>query len=634
MTGGSTCTLAVTLFHTDNVPIDPYDPLSCDMSMPAGVVYPMPAARHIAHGDDSYGDHQDYEGPYAAHDGGYGEGSDDSGLRRVVLAHISSLAQPEALPLGGLTIDSLHSVFSQFGPIEKIACTTNPKTGSPLQSIDVMVQFAAGGHAAASVHALDGASLTNDGYYRTQAKFSKHTELRTHGNSERTRVYVGAGAHPAAHSGLDYGAPVGAGPRLGPLGAAPSAIGKRPRIGEPVGAAHSMHDAKRYRAEGGPGEGHEWRRVVLAHISDLTNPGVAPMGGLSVDDIHVVFSPHGFIEKIACKASPKTGPPVECVDAMIQFQSPSAAASALQLLDGTSLTNDSCNRLQCKWSKHNELTAQGDSEFHRDYTSGAHGGGEAMHLQLGGPRGPAGPPIGAARDIREMRGAISPAAAGVEAPTPVAAVFNLPEEMADADILFNLFSLYGYVSIVKVVFKRPRDTALVQFSEAGFVDLAIERLAGATLMGRPLEIRRSKQGSIRCTEMDQNSLERTTRSYTMQDQFWSKKEYEKIWDNAACPSRTLFIKNIAPQLSDRDLTTIFGQHGTVQDFAFLPCPVTARYKTAAVQMATIPESVQAVALVQRERFQNMETGEEMRLLVNFSKKDEMPRNAVRGAVGA
>lgn len=622
MTGGSRCTLTVALFASDEVPVDADDPLSWESAAASGAGSSAASPPGVA--DEAWG-----------RDSGEHVADEAMGARRVVLAHIEELAQPDSLPLGGLTMDLLHSIFSEFGTVEKIACSTTPRTGRPLQTIDAMVQFATNSMAAAAVQVLDGHSLIKDGFFSTEAKFSRHTELRARANSERTRVYVGSAGVGGSGGGTNSPAPTpGRAPAghalrrfavAGPVGAAPVVVsrnsaapaalvtGKRVIFGTTAGA---LPESKRARLDGPVADD---RRVLLAHITELSAPLQPPLGGFTVDDIHAAFSPHGVVEKIACKASPKSGP-IECVDAMVQFQSPAAAALALQLLDGTSLTGDGCSKLQCRWSRHTELTAHGDSNLHRDYTGGArdYTGGAAG---VGHSQGPPPCPRALSHGGRDCRGS--------EAATPVAAVFNLPEEMAEADILFNLFSLYGYVGIVKVVFKRPRETALVQFSEPGFVDLAIERLSGAPLLGKAIEIRRSKQSSIRCTEVDQASPERTTRSYTMSDQFWSKKDYERIGDNAAAPSRTLFVKNIAPQLSEQDLVDIFAQHGVVEDFAFLPCPPTHRYKTAAVQMATVPEAVQAVALAQREHFANAETGEEMRLLVNFSKKDGMPRNAVR-----
>mmetsp|Transcript_91721 Transcript_91721/g.259707 ORF Transcript_91721/g.259707 Transcript_91721/m.259707 type:complete len:685 (-) Transcript_91721:79-2133(-) len=592
MTGGASCTLALALFQGDDVPIDPHDPLSWDVmgvsQAPSQLSDPWAGGKGMHH-----------EAPQG-----------EVGGRRVVLAHITSLSRPDLAPLGGLTLDSMHALFSQCGTVEKIACTATPRTGTPVQFIDAMIQFSRESEASAAVHGFDGSSLTRDNFCFAQMKFSKHTELRTLGNSERTRVFVASAPPPPA----EYASTVGVLPPRRPAGngsVAPSA--KRARV-----EAYASHGA------GGMGE---TRRVVLAHITELPDPEAAPLGGLSVDDIHTAFTPYGSVEKVVCVAFPKTGPAFDWVDAMVQFRQPSEAAAVLQMVDGTSLSGDSYNRVQCKWSKHLELTKQGESDCHRDYT-----------LMLGAtgfptPVGAPGIPLDVAPGFGPVGAVGAPQRGPGEQPTPVLAVFNLAEEMAEPDILFSLFSLYGYVEIVKVVFKRPRDTALVQFSEAGFVDLAVDRLQGAVLHGRPMDVRRSKQASIRCTDKDQSSPERTTRSFTMADQFWSRKDYQRIWDNAASPSRTLFVKNIAPQLTELELLPLFRQHGTVTDFAFLPCKAPVRFKTAVVQMSEIHDAVAVVALVQRERFPSPEEGaEDMRLMVSFSKKDEMPKNVLREGV--
>jgi len=626
MMAGNGCTLSVVIFQAEEVYVDPRDPLAWDVT--AGPPMQAPQVPPAEHYDPLAG-----SVPGGAYHGvATSETYSEAGGRRVVLAHITNLARPDLAPLGGLTLDSLHAVFSQCGVVEKIACTATPRSGTPLQYIDAMVQFATAAEASYAVQSFDGTSLSHDGNHHAQMKFSKHPELRTSGNSERTKVFVSgpAAVQPQPAAAGDHTAlatPVGMAPA--PIGTAPM---KRP-LADMAGSPLD-HAAKRMRGDGGVNAASavdaQARRVVLAHITELTSPAAAPLGGLSVDDVFTAFAPYGAVEKIVCVCFPKAGPPLDWVDAMVQFRSHGEAAAALLALDGASLRGDGYNRIQCKWSRHLELTKQGESDCHRDYTLGMPGLATAAASPAPAPL----LPVGAALATAPAFGAARPRGAG-GGETPVLAVFNLPEEMADPDLLFNIFSLYGYVEIVKVVFKRPRDTALVQFSEAGFVDLAVERLQGAMLRGRPMEVRRSKQASIRCTDKDLNSTEKTTRAYTMQEQFWSKKEYQKIWDNVAQPSRTLYVKNIAPQLSEQDLLQLFGQHGPVTDFGFLPCKTTgpARFKTAVVQMAEVADAVAAVILVQRERFPSGEDGrEEMRLMACFSKKDEMPKNVIRNAV--
>jgi len=620
MTGGPRCSLALSIFATDEILVEPGDPFSWDatnggQSQLQGAIAGYPMSFQEPDMQDTLG-----AGFAAVRSGGNGE----TGTRKVVLAHITNLARPDLAPLGGLSVDGLHAVFSQCGTVEKIACTATPRTGLPVQFIDAMVQFSTESEASSAVQAFDGTSLSNDNFHLAQMKFSKHTELRTLGNSERARVYVTTPQTPATATN-------GALNQNLLYDIVPQAM-KRPLGDEVLGAGQYLLESASKRARGHDNFGSdlmgETRRVVLAHITELPDPEVPPLGGLAVDDVHAVFVRFGFVEKVVCVYFPKTGPPLDWVDAMVQFRNPSDAAAALQSLEGSSLFGDGFCRMQCKWSKHPELTKQGEGDCHRDYTQGS-GGGNVPHFVPPPLPPPQLPQLQTLSPMHlDQRGAAGRGQPGD--PTAVLAAFNLAEEIAEPDILFNLFSLYGYVEIVKVVFKRPRDTALVQFAEPAFVDLACDRLQGAVLAGRPMDVRRSRQQSIRCTEKDQSSIERTTRSYSPNDQFWSRKEYQKIFDNAASPSRTLFVKNIAPQLNEHDLLPLFRQHGHVQDFAFLPCKAPLRFKTAVVQMAEVRDSMTCVALVQRERFPREEGGEDMRLMVSFSKKDEMPRNVVRG----
>mmetsp|Transcript_58101 Transcript_58101/g.189183 ORF Transcript_58101/g.189183 Transcript_58101/m.189183 type:complete len:822 (-) Transcript_58101:226-2691(-) len=93
--------------------------------------------------------------------------------QRIVRLHIRRLHQHK-LSLGGLTLQKLHVCCSRFGTVQKLACS---QPSMPVQSLNVLVQFAAEEAADAVCRSDEGFSLTEDGFNCVWAKFSDCEEL-------------------------------------------------------------------------------------------------------------------------------------------------------------------------------------------------------------------------------------------------------------------------------------------------------------------------------------------------------------------------------------------------------------------------------------------------------------------------
>lgn len=517
---------------------------------------------------------------------------------RVALVTVGELQWPEAMPIATLTVEGICESFWNFGTLERVVCAAVPGHGPPFDYILCAVQFLSSSDTSAAISALDNISLTNDGYHTLRVvnciELPPELGRAIGGPHARDYGYSCDGSIPAeAH--------VGAG---------------SPNTTQLSYLGRTAHSAARSATQGD-------KRVVMAHVTNLTKPHEAPLGGLELDVLHSVFGQCGAVEKIVCTTKPKQGTPVQYVDVMVQFRTHDEAAEAVRVCDGTSLSADGCNNAQMKFSVHSELHATDAYGKAKDFTKPSIPGpgfagltpglkdalsaakqakdvnpgiagkidsikdsGVATALKLlvsaaGGTAQPLSWPCPQTHQPHRPRtdlqlqqqplgrqlstGSGDNGAAGE---SRVAMAFNLNEDLINVDILCNVFSSYGYVETVKIVFKR-RHTAMVQYSDPGFVDLAAHYLNGAVLLGKPLSVSRSKQASIRCTERDNMSAERTTRCFMGVQQYWEVEASMELVSAFACaPGTSLALRGIPPEYTEADVVQICSQFGSVSTFHF------------------------------------------------------------------
>lgn len=289
--------------------------------------------------------------------GGTGLAVGNSGQsgKRVILARMTNLKNPELNPLGGLKVDIVHNVFCMCGTIEKIVCSSTPKTGPPLVHVDAMVQYSTPDEAAACIESFNGLSLTGDGYYFMELMYSKLDELKVRANNDRSWDFTSVGMPTNSR----FSEP-SSDQAVAALAAACGGVDLTSMVA-------SLTDEG--AADTSSIQGMPEQRVIVAHVTDLYHPEQNPLGGLTVATFHAAFSVCGVIEKIVCASSPKTGPPLKHVDAMVQYASPKSALIAITLFNRKSLTGDNYNIMRLEYSRNQELVVKVNNNRAHDYTS-------------------------------------------------------------------------------------------------------------------------------------------------------------------------------------------------------------------------------------------------------------------------
>ncbi|XP_057948009.1 polypyrimidine tract-binding protein homolog 1 isoform X1 [Malania oleifera] len=112
-----------------------------------------------------------------------------------------------------VTVDVLHTVFSAFGTVQKIA--TFDKNGG----MQALVQYPDVTTAAVAKDALEGHSIYDGGYCKLHLSFSRHTDLNVKAHSDRSRDYTvpESGLLPTQASGLPGAPTVWQNPQAAPM---------------------------------------------------------------------------------------------------------------------------------------------------------------------------------------------------------------------------------------------------------------------------------------------------------------------------------------------------------------------------------------------------------------------------------
>ncbi|KAK7846400.1 polypyrimidine tract-binding protein like protein 3 [Quercus suber] len=222
------------------------------------------------------------------------------------------------------------------------------------------------------------------------------------------------------------------------------------------------------------GRGDEPNRILLVTIHHMLYP-------ITVDVLHQVFSPHGFVEKIV------TFQKSAGFQALIQYQSRQSAVVARTALQGRNIY-DGCCQLDIQYSNLDELQVNYNNERSRDFTnpnlpteqkgrSSQPGYGDAggmYALQATGRAVPFPQMANAAAIAAAFGGGLPPGISGTNDRCTVL-VSNLNPDRIDEDKLFNLFSLYGNIVRIKLLRNKP-DHALIQMGDGLQAELAVNFL--------------------------------------------------------------------------------------------------------------------------------------------------------------
>ncbi|XP_010527312.1 PREDICTED: polypyrimidine tract-binding protein homolog 3-like isoform X1 [Tarenaya hassleriana] len=232
------------------------------------------------------------------------------------------------------------------------------------------------------------------------------------------------------------------------------------------------------------GRGDEPNRILLVTIHHMLYP-------ITVDVLHQVFSPYGFVEKIV------TFQKSAGFQALVQYQSQQFSVSARTSLQGRNIY-DGCCQLDIQFSNLEELQVNYNNERSRDYTNPTlppEQKGRSSHQPAYGDVGVAYPQMpNAAAIAAAFGGGLPPGITGTNDRCTVL-VSHLNPDRIDEDKLFNLFSLYGNIVRIKLLRNKP-DHALVQMGDGFQAELAVHFLKGAVLFGKQLEVNFSKHPNI------------------------------------------------------------------------------------------------------------------------------------------
>lgn len=291
------------------------------------------------------------------------------------------------------------------------------------------------------------------------------------------------------------------------------------------------------------GRGDEPNRILLVTIHHMLYP-------ITVEVLHQVFSPHGFVEKIV------TFQKSAGFQALIQYQSRQCAVQARTSLQGRNIY-DGCCQLDIQFSNLDELQVNYNNDRSRDFTNpnlpSEQKGRSSQQPAYGDvvgypPQMPNGAAIAAA-----FGGGLPPGISGTNDRCTVLAS-NLNPDRIDEDKLFNLFSLYGNIVRIKLLRNKP-DHALVQMGDGFQAELAVHFLKGAMLFGKRLEVNFSKHPNI--------TQGADTHEYMNSNLNRFNRNAAKNYRYCCSPTKMIHLSTLPQDITEEEIGNLVEEHGTI-----------------------------------------------------------------------
>ncbi|XP_077248685.1 polypyrimidine tract-binding protein homolog 3-like isoform X2 [Tasmannia lanceolata] len=294
-------------------------------------------------------------------------------------------------------------------------------------------------------------------------------------------------------------------------------------------------------------------RILLVTIHHLLYP-------ITVEVLHQVFSPHGFVEKIVTFQKSAGS------QALIQFQTCQSAIQARNALQGRNIY-DGCCQLDIQFSNLSELQVHYNNERSRDFTnpslpseqkgrSSQSGYGDTGGMYALQPPGVAFPQMGSAGAIAAaFGGALPPGISGTNDRCTIL-VSNLNTDKIDEDKLFNLFSVYGNIVRIKLLHNKP-DHALIEMGDGFQAELAVHFLKGAMLFGKRLEVNFSKYPNITAApdnhDYSTSNLNRFNRNAV------------KNYRYCCAPTKMIHLSTLPQDITEEEIISHLEEHGTIEN---------------------------------------------------------------------
>ncbi|KAJ3681504.1 hypothetical protein LUZ60_015993 [Juncus effusus] len=302
-----------------------------------------------------------------------------------------------------------------------------------------------------------------------------------------------------------------------------------------------------------PDQDSQPNRILLVTVHHMLYP-------ITVEVLHQVFSPHGFVEKIV------TFQKNAGFQALIQYQSSQSAIHARTSLQSRNVY-DGCCQLDIQFSNLTELQVNFNNDRSRDFTNpslpteqrgrssqvgyadagsiyGLQPGTRVAYSQMGG---------NAAAIAAAFGGGLPAGITGTNDRCTLLAT-NLNTQKVDEDKLFNLFSLYGNVLRIKILKNKP-DHALVQMSDGFQSELALHFLRGAMLFGKRMEVNYSKYPNITPSQ--------DTHEYSNSNLNRFNANNLKSYKYCTAPTKMIHISSIAQEIAEDEIVGHVEEHGRV-----------------------------------------------------------------------
>ncbi|SOV21575.1 polypyrimidine tract binding protein, putative [Plasmodium sp. DRC-Itaito] len=334
----------------------------------------------------------------------------------------------------------------------------------------------------------------------------------------------------------------------------------------------------------------ECSKVILVSVINLHYP-------VDIELIYYLFSKCGTVEKIITFSRN----PV-LYQALIQFDNIETAKEAIKTLHNRNIY-DGCNTINIQYSFLKELVIKGNNSSSWDYTLSSEKKTK-NYPELQNSHGVLPTPTRKSIDselyqLMEKKFKLVDFEKMNPSKTPVLICYNIPKEYTDVNKLFNLFSIYGFVTRIKILREKP-DAALIQYSNYIFSSLAQEYLQRARISNQNIEVNFSKIHDIRVSQRQQNHESHNTKIFSNYDQRYVLSDQGKYIKAACRPTKCLFISNLNEDVNEDCVMNLFNKYGNINKFQFLPVKEGKRHLSIIVEMNT--EDMATKALMDLHNF--------------------------------
>ncbi|KAF0919224.1 hypothetical protein E2562_029000 [Oryza meyeriana var. granulata] len=295
----------------------------------------------------------------------------------------------------------------------------------------------------------------------------------------------------------------------------------------------------------------EPNRILLVTIHHMLYP-------ITIEVLHQVFSPYGFVEKIV------TFQKSAGFQALIQYQSRQSAIQAYGALHGRNIY-DGCCQLDIQYSNLSELQVHYNNDRSRDFTNPSlptEQRPRSSQPSYNDPSGlfgfqQSGDPYAqmskAAMIAAAFGGTLPPGVSGINDRCTLV-VSNLNTDKIDEDKLFNLFSMYGNIVRIKILKNKP-DHALIQMADGLQAELAVQYLKGAMLFGKKLEVNYSKYPTV--------TPDPDARDYSTSHLNRFNSNVVKNYRHCCAPTKMIHISALPQDITEDVILSLVGEHGTI-----------------------------------------------------------------------